>query len=470
MRTLQLIIGVALLIGCDGEMPSGMDAGGSRDAGNTPRDAGVGRDGATGVDGGGSDAGPPPPGELRDSLTQYGITWTFDHEYETGRFVNGDFWIVGPVQVISISPMPTGNRNGSMVDPVDDQAYDSRGGRYDGAKGVTLPLTIDAGHSLVSSISHDETPACQQGGADGWETYNGDCQRGPIDTQAVLTVLGEAPPSDAFRPAYSAHGPRLYREADICWERLPRLALPSGASMPSSAGVLRAVERPWIDHLNSWTMQHGCATNNMFCYGREIGDIVSNVTAYAMLDTPDREEVARRLIQIGIDNAGVLRAGGGWGSDGGHFNGRKWPIVFAGGMLGDAEMESPGDRVGNEDQMTYYGAGGTALWGRDCMSCYTATCDYPSGCSSGSKDCRDPAETIDGCGDYRNCCTSGTWVGEALAARLMGLDTAWGHDAFFDYVDRWMDGDVPGGGDTSGQLVSAMWDAYRDATPTMACP
>ena len=40
---------------------------------------------------------------------------------------------------------------------------------------------------------------------------------------------------------------------------------------------------------------------------------------------------------------------------------------------------------------------------------------------------------------YRRCCTSVSWVGEALAARLIpGMREAWNHPQFFDYVDRWM--------------------------------
>jgi hypothetical protein len=39
---------------------------------------------------------------------------------------------------------------------------------------------------------------------------------------------------------------------------------------------------------------------------------------------------------------------------------------------------------------------------------------------------------------YRRTCTSGAWVSEALALRLLKAENAWGHDAFFDYVDRWM--------------------------------
>lgn len=457
---------------------------------SVPRDAGSRRDGARddgAIDAGAADAAPEEPEcddvnpcgagesctggvcvsdpELAASVTQYGITWTFDRPMPVGRFVTGDWWVVGPVQVVSVDPMPTDRRNGSMIDPVGQQAYDARGGEHDGSKAVMFPVSIDGGHSMVSSISHPDTPGCMQGGADGWMTYDGDCQRGPIDTQAVLTVLAEAPPADAFRPAYSRHG-TLHRASDLCMARLPSFA---ATELPDAADMLRHVQRPWIDHLNSWTMQHGCATSNMYCYGREIGNIVSAVSVFVLHDTPERDEVVNHLVQIGIDNWGVLQAGGGWGGDGGHFNGRKWPIVFAGGLLGDAEMSSPGTNVGNEDRMTYFGEDGTALWGRDCSSCYfEAGCDYAGGCSSGAKDCRDPAGESDGCDDYRNCCTSPTWIGEALAARVMGLEEAWGHPAFFAYVDRWMAGDVAGGGDTS-DFVAAAWAAHADAPPA-SCP
>jgi hypothetical protein len=30
------------------------------------------------------------------SIEQYGITWTFDKEYQCGQFVNGDYWVLGP--------------------------------------------------------------------------------------------------------------------------------------------------------------------------------------------------------------------------------------------------------------------------------------------------------------------------------------------------------------------------------------
>jgi hypothetical protein len=40
--------------------------------------------------------------------------------------------------------------------------------------------------------------------------------------------------------------------------------------------------------------------------------------------------------------------------------------------------------------------------------------------------------------NYRRANTSGAWVSEALALRVMHAEKSWGHDAFFDYVDRWM--------------------------------
>lgn len=81
--------------------------------------------------------------------------------------------------------------------------------------------------------------------------------------------------------------------------------------------------------------------------------------------------------------------------------------------------------------------------------------------------------------DYRRCCTSAAWIGEALAARLIrGVRAAWNHPAFFSYADRWMTEDDRGalatiksqvGKDYSGfrqrrawdEFVTNMWRRYR---------
>lgn len=397
------------------------------------------------------------------SISQFGITWTFDKAYETGQFVNGDWWVVGPVTVASVSPAPAGGRNGSMVNPgVGTQAYDSRGGSYNAARQAAFPLSLQSVQSLVSSISHASS-TCSQGGTAGYPTYNGDCQRGPIRTQAVLTAVSSAPPAGSFRPPYAgaAYKP-LFSSSRICWNTLPKV--PAPATAPSAASVLRHVERPWIDHLDSWVLQHSCATENMFCYGREIADIVAAVSQYVFLETPSQQPLALRFIQLGIDNFGVVRAGGSWPADGGHMSGRKWPVLFAGILLNDPAMKKPGT-FGGEDGQTYIGANGNALWGKTCQYGYQYFLNSCSG--SGSKDCRDPQGLRDGCDDYRICCTSHTWVGQALAARILRAEEGWDHDAFFAYVDRW----VAEGGNRGGKFIESMWTAYRNNLPALAsCP
>ena len=60
---------------------------------------------------------------------------------------------------------------------------------------------------------------------------------------------------------------------------------------------------------------------------------------------------------------------------------------------------------------------------------------------------------------YRRNCTSGSWVSEALAARILHAEKAWNHDAFFDYVDRWMTEDDTG----HIQVISKAYGAVGNA-------
>jgi hypothetical protein len=73
-----------------------------------------------------------------------------------------------------------------------------------------------------------------------------------------------------------------------------------------------------------------------------------------------------------------------------------------------------------------------------------------------------PEQWVSSTGEsYRRCCTSLSWVGQALAARLVGATEQWDHDAWFDYVDRWMD---PTGDDAYTQEILARtgWDYTAD--------
>ena len=81
---------------------------------------------------------------------------------------------------------------------------------------------------------------------------------------------------------------------------------------------------------------------------------------------------------------------------------------------------------------------------------------------------------------YRQCCTSSAWIGTALAARYLKAIKLWGHDAYFDYTDRWMQVDDPYR-DARGEhsrpsletkafdpFVTAMWRTYRKTAPQQA--
>ena len=114
---------------------------------------------------------------LRQSISQYGITWTFENPARAGQFVNGDWYVVGPVTVKTIDPPPLyGNeipnreldqmdkerpesqrvRNGWMLNPPAEMkvAYDS-GVRnwFDPSLIQKLPVAMQPGDSLVSTIS-----------------------------------------------------------------------------------------------------------------------------------------------------------------------------------------------------------------------------------------------------------------------------------------------------------------------------
>jgi len=150
------------------------------------------------------------PGEAaaarREAITQYGVTWAFAAPVQAGRFVTGDWWVVGPVTVKSVSPEPTADRHGSVVDPPagNKQGYDARIAGFAPTLRAAFPLTFKPGESLVSAASADKI------GQKTPQTVRGQYCRGPLRTAVVLTCLKEAPPADAFRPAYVGTWRKLF--------------------------------------------------------------------------------------------------------------------------------------------------------------------------------------------------------------------------------------------------------------------
>ena len=214
---------------------------------------------------------PAAPQATTNQLTQYGITWTFDRDYEFGQFANGDYWVVGPLTLVGINPPSTEvdgrTINGSMVNPspktgatqgYDSAMYGSYGPYYDPARNVALnvspshTLQLPSGSSLVSTISI---------------TTAGN--RPQLQTAAILTVLPSAPPQGSFRPSDSGADKTIrYNTSQLNYAQLTRLAPVAGT--PSLAEVERYFERPWIDHVPNWLGGYHHPESNMPNYGREM--------------------------------------------------------------------------------------------------------------------------------------------------------------------------------------------------------
>ena len=420
---------------------------------------------------------------MASSISQYGITWTFDQEYETGQFVNGDYWVLGPVTVTSVTPVWDGNKNGSMLDPVPgaDQSYDTRINdwyRYNDSTRVRFPTTINGIKSLIS--------------VRGVDNYNySSSQKSAVHSAAVLTIVNEAVPAGTFRPAFVAGSKTFYGTSQVNYGLLPNL--PAPPNVPDLSGVMKM---PWL--------YHGPKT-----FGEELifpfsdtgspypltqTKLVSRMSLVILLDVPNKRELTDRLIQLGIDNYPMaLQNKNAWVADGGYGGGHKWPILFAGIMLDDSAMKSPPQFYAApyvpiykfaEDGYPFYNQQNRVMFGTNqCWAFYGYQAPDPR-CSSNCM-CRDGAgqqypEDLPGGGHYRFI-TSLAWVGEVLASRILnqttGAMTLWNQPAFYDYTDEWTTrpdwwvnnstayySDIYGyGGDGDG-FMTYMWNLYRGPT------
>ena len=414
---------------------------------------------------------------LRESVKQWGITWTFDRPARVGQFVNGDYYVVGPVTVADVEPrtlrgeeVPESEigarekryrrndnlrvRNGSMLNPPARMAAAFDSGIREFFRPELLaefPVRLNAGDALVSSISlkmGESVPRIEPGHTLVQREAD---DSAVVRTVAVLTCLDVPVPPDAFRPAFCDREHRtIYLARSMHRDLFPSVA--RVPEMPKIEDYISKTQRVWFDV--TW-FNFAAPVENVPRYGQLNGRMMSNAGLLLCCDfTPqEKEPLLVNLVQIGIDYWGALQAGHpGWGAFGGHCSGRKFPIVFAGIVLGDDAMARVSRSLPNvgfgEDEQTAYG---------DCWTGAKVVWTGHSGIVSATgKPHADSEEGRRGFGPYehlppaqwtrqnaisegyRRANTSSAWVGQALALRLMGAEKVWDHDAFFDYVDRWM--------------------------------
>ena len=437
--------------------------------------------------------------QTTNQISQFGITWTFDGQYTYGQFANGDYWVVGPVTIIGITPISrddgTGRIiDGSMLNPsprnvyvqgYDNELYGSYMPQYYDASlnvarpngqqlSANNPLTIQTG-SLVSTRSTTQP-------------------RTRMQSAAILTVLSNPAPPGSFRPPYCGSDKTVrFNQGQLDYSPLARLApvadtprLEQQEGDAQDASVERMFERPWIDHIMGPLGRMSHPADNMIHYDMASANQIGIAALMLNLDftNQEKETLLIRFVQLGIDSYGIVQDGGQetWRQD----SGRKLPIIFAGTILNNNEMKSIGEKSGDYAHTLPYGPGNPPpdliRFEEDEFTFYVSQLDVDMTHSPEWRpDTRSaeliPYETTDiGLPEwglvrlYDRAAINKYWVtsyrpvngpiyaGIALPLHILDLKELWNHDALFDYTDRYM------GTETvylPNKFFVNMWNTYR---------
>lgn len=286
------------------------------------------------------------------SVSQYGITWSFSEDKQVGQFVNGDWWVVGPVTISNINPKTIGADigNGSMINPIPGQTQGFYSGTqypaYTATKNISLslPITVQPGNSVVSTIRNPDTWGSNSSpGALVEKTW--------FKEASVLTVVASPPAAGSFRPPYAGTDKTIratWNKGSLRYNMLRSLAAPNAAHVPNRTWLEDATQRPLIEMHYNYINSNWKASWNpdkpggypRRTYGREISHISSAAGLYLQTNVSNatKEKLLIHMCQWGIDVYGLVRVGMQFQPNGGHDHGRLMPLFIAAKVLGDADM------------------------------------------------------------------------------------------------------------------------------------
>lgn len=396
--------------------------------------------------------------EGKTVITQHGVTWTFDKNYEYGCYANGDYWVktddtTGTAVIESISPdiivgLNTDGsmliRNGWEVNPryAGGQALDDRVGNADGSLIKELPYEAAGGQSLVKVIS-----------AEGANSYG----RGSLQTSVVLTIVDEIPAgngSTVFRPPYVGDNKKAFSVNDIKWDKLPSYSSPVGKDIPSLEWIVDRYGQVRLDHKPGMM---AIALHSKDSYDDDYGAAVGRDNAVACLrlmlgdSHEEKKQAMINYLQYGIDLYQMLLDGADWPNHGGgHQPGRPLPLAFTAVMFDDAEMMqkvSESYQIFHEYRNLYFSPqanydNGQVLWGSWDMDTTTKKYWEILLTHGGNRSVPDPYGYIDG--GYEapasyQFLVAKPWKGTVLAAHLMpSLRPVLNNEDLFEYVERWV--------------------------------
>lgn len=369
-------------------------------------------------------------GGYASSVTQNDITWTFDQPYPAGQFVNGEWWVVGPVTITSITPADPDmtdaiDIHGSSVNLVSDrQGIENRGKASSSKDGVSryqrtlniarqLPYTVANGSSLMSGISQN--------------VYND----GYLSKAAVLTVLASAPPAGSFRPPYFGTNKMLFNESELDYSVLQNLAPTPNSPTPMSLVNAR------MKHVLIDIFTGGASANAEFKasdltehYGREIAKATTRAALALQLNytNAQKRDLLIEVVQRGIDCYGNVLGGYYWAPEGGINQGRKLAMFIAAKALGHAGMlawcDATNHRVFQEDgQHDFVNAG----WTQYTPDLY----GMPEWGGRAFERLENNRQDLE---DGYRMMNSASNLGLVLVVSLMSGRSEWNHEAMFRYI------------------------------------
>ena len=379
---------------------------------------------------------------LANSVSQYGITWHFKDNHQTGQFANGDYWVVGPVTITRITPDYDGAHNGWQINPLpgERQGFEKGGGEFfDPGLVPPLPYLAAPGSSIVKVISLDQNP-----------NSAGDCFPLCLETAAVLTVVAAPPPGNGlavFRPPYVGIKKPYYAVADLRTDLLP--AFKAVPFTPALAVIERRFQRLQLDHIGSYAGRILRPRDNVLSldpYQPALAKDIADGALRLMLDDPLSQKMTSLIlyVQYGIDLHHAVLNGQTWPDGGGYEPGHKLPAAFAAIMLNDAGMKQTVSTTDfwNEDKAIVTGKNEVALFGYKPIANESDYWDYIRRDARVDFENPDPSVYNDGAkppDEYQFCCMSMPWKTAALAVFLMPeMRPIWNSEPFFAYVDRWV--------------------------------
>lgn len=449
------------------------------------------------------------------SASRHASTWTFDTDYETGSFANGDPWVKenalgAGVTITAIDPAPTTDVDGRVINgstinsmtngfdslPQVDGASYSAGLNVVSAGAAAFPFSVPANSALISSksdLSFPYTPPDSQN------------RRAIITDASVLTVLpaNVTPAAGDFRPAYVGSDKTIrYNVSDIRWDLLPSLAPPPSGT-PALATSYAAIDQLWLIAKRSSDSRSIHPSNAMPEYGRDIATVVNDCLLRLLLDDAqvDKEPLMYALLQIAIDIRGGLEAGQVWEDLGGHNCGSKAPVLLAAQMFQDPELfawvDSRQNSVWQMDRQVFRVAQGTVN-ARHVAHVASEEPGQGTAAEYANVEERDHMPATDGDGRRRDSYTAAmigmpewgeqatlqssrngsNWnvayrgtagpaeAGGVLFTILMGLEEQWGDPVTFEYYRyRYIPNELAQADGTLNEMTvftGAMWTAYGD--------